>query len=70
MFLPVIHLAAITPLLSSAAAVLHDEHSYPLLENSDQKLSTSSATTMTKFASKSTKKSQNMGRLFMIHVVK
>jgi hypothetical protein len=35
---PAFYLSAITPLLSAAAAVLHDEHEHPLLVNSNQSL--------------------------------
>jgi hypothetical protein len=40
------YLAAIRPLLSAAAAALHDEHKYLLLVNSDQNLANSDQTVL------------------------
>jgi len=69
--------AAISPLLSAVAAVLHDEHEYPHsasnnqnLISSDQTSSTSSATTTTKIALKIAKKLQDTGTIYTIQSVK
>jgi hypothetical protein len=69
------YLVAITLLLPSAAAVLHNEQNYPLLVNIDQiwptaikKLSPSSMATTTKLGSKFMQKFQNIGELHITHV--
>ncbi|KAJ7464006.1 hypothetical protein FB451DRAFT_1179846 [Mycena latifolia] len=53
---------AITSVFPGPGVVMHDEHEYPHLDDSDQTLWTSSATTTTKRASKITKKSGGRAR--------